>query len=300
MGGAALQVVPPIAVGRVREEGRVAMKSDADGRHQPERLRLWSDPSPPGVAAGRSRTGAPQSGRPDAGERLSPRSSRPGTDSPWPDEVFAAPSAGLRVALQSRTGVRIDCDPQRWHDAPGPADLALLARTRDPVLDIGCGPGRLVHALVAAGRTALGIDTSAAAVASTRRRGAPAVRASVFGPVPSAGLWATALLLDGNIGIGGDAANLLRRTAGLVVDDGLILVEVDAPTQVSEDVEVCVDHDGRMGSWFPWSRIAAGDVPALALSAGLTVDEVWQHSGRWFAALGTGPFGAPAQQEAAS
>jgi SAM-dependent methyltransferase len=206
-------------------------------------------------------------------------------ESPWPDEVFVTPPGALRVALQSRTGDRIDIDPQRWHDAPGPADLALLARTRGPVLDIGCGPGRLVHALVAAGRTALGIDVSAAAVASTRLRGAPAVHTSVFGPVPAAGRWGTALLLDGNIGIGGDAARLLRHTARLIAPEGLILVEVDSPSTVSEDVEVRVDLGGRAGSWFRWSRIGVGDLPVLARAAGLALDEVWQHSGRWFAAL---------------
>jgi SAM-dependent methyltransferase len=205
-------------------------------------------------------------------------------ESPWPDEVFATPTPP-GIALQSRAGNRIDLDPQRWHNAPCPADLALLARTRGTVLDIGCGPGRLVHALVLAGRVALGIDVSAAAVASARRRGAPAVRTSVFGPVPSAGQWGTALLLDGNIGIGGDAARLLRHTASLIAPAGLILVEVDSPSTVSEDVEVRVDLDGRVGSWFRWSRIAAGDMPALAQDAGLAVDEVWQHSGRWFAAL---------------
>lgn len=210
--------------------------------------------------------------------------------SPWPDEVFAA--AG-HVTLQSRAGGRIELDAGRWHAPPGPADLALLGRARGAVLDIGCGPGRLVHALVLAGRTALGIDVSAAAVASTRRRGAPAVHTSVFGPVPAAGRWGTALLLDGNIGIGGNACSLLRQTARLVAPDGLILVEVESPAAVSENVEVRVGS----GSWFPWSRIAAGDVPALANSAGLALDEVWEHSGRWFAALARGGL---ADSEAAS
>ncbi len=208
--------------------------------------------------------------------------------SPWPDELFAGPTGDGPITLRSRDGGRIAIDPRRWHAAPGAADLALLARARGPVLDIGCGPGRLVHALVLAGRVALGIDVSAAAVASTRRRGAPAVHTSVFGPVPSAGRWGTALLLDGNIGIGGDATTLLRHTAGLLAPDGLILVEVDSPAAVSEQVEVCVEHGAEPGSWFPWSTIAAGDIPRVAVAAGLVVEEAWQHTGRWFAALAAG------------
>jgi hypothetical protein len=138
---------------------------------------------------------------------------------------------------------------------------------------------------------------SAAAVATTRLRGAPAMHTSVFGLVPSAGEWGTALLLDGNIGIGGNARALLCQTARLVAPEGLILVEVDSPAATSEDIELRVDHGGRLGRWFPWSRIAAGDLPALALSAGLVLDELWQHSGRWFAQLTSAD---TSQEEAAS
>jgi SAM-dependent methyltransferase len=67
------------------------------------------------------------------------------------------------------------------------------------VLDVGCGPGRHIAALVGAGQIALGISVSAAAVMAARRRGAPARRVSILAPVPGAGWWMTALLLDGNI-----------------------------------------------------------------------------------------------------
>ena len=210
-------------------------------------------------------------------------------ESPWPDDLFTtAPEEGALI-LESRRGGRAAIDHRRWHDEPGPADLAVLERSRGAVLDIGCGPGRLVHALVQAGRVALGIDSSAAAVAVARRRGAPSVHASVFGAVPAAGQWGTALLIDGNIGIGGDARVLLLQTARLVLPDGLILVEVSPPATRSEDIEVRVDHgEGRVGRWFPWSRIAAGDLPAVARSAGLVLDDHWHHSGRWFAQLVAG------------
>ena len=47
----------------------------------------------------------------------------------------------------------------RWLAPVDAADRALLAHATGPVLDIGCGPGRHVAALVAAGVDALGLRT---------------------------------------------------------------------------------------------------------------------------------------------
>lgn len=67
----------------------------------------------------------------------------------------------------------------------------------------GAGARRLVEALARRGHTVLGIDVSPAAVISTARRGSHAHSGSVFAPVQDEGTWDTALLIDGNIGIGG-------------------------------------------------------------------------------------------------
>ena len=86
-----------------------------------------------------------------------------------------------------------------------------------PVLDVGCGPGRLVLGLAQRGTVALGVDPAPAAVALARSRGAPVLQRSVFDPLPGQGRWRTVLLADGNIGIGGDpepAAAPLRRAPG--------------------------------------------------------------------------------------
>jgi SAM-dependent methyltransferase len=176
-------------------------------------------------------------------------------------------------------------DHRRWHGELGGAERELLRSVRGAALDIGCGPGRIAAALVRSGRHALGIDTAPAAVAATRRRGAPAFRASVFDRIPGEGSWGSALLVDGNIGIGGDPVALLQRTGCLVSADGLILVEVGAPGSGSTDLEVRVEHDGRVGPWFPWSRLAVEDLAGAAGAAGLLVERTWAHSGRWFAHL---------------
>jgi hypothetical protein len=98
------------------------------------------------------------------------------------------------------------------------------SRCEPPVVDLGCGPGRLVSEPI--GRPALGIDMSAVAVAEPplgRPRTAPPDRRAVARRGPMG----TAVLLDTNIGIGGDVPALLRRCRELVGAGGLIICEVD-------------------------------------------------------------------------
>jgi SAM-dependent methyltransferase len=132
----------------------------------------------------------------------------------WPEAILSGPGdACLRVV---DTDESIHLPVQRWHGPVPGEEARLLDLVVSPVLDIGCGPGRHTAALIRAGHSALGIDTSASAVRAARRRGGPATCASVFGAVPRAGTWSTALLLDGNIGIGGDPVGLLRRVHELL------------------------------------------------------------------------------------
>ena len=98
----------------------------------------------------------------------------------------------------------------------------MLERVDGPVLDIGCGPARHALTLAEAGIVTLGIDISLPALAVARRRGAPVLHRSIFERVPGHGRWGTALLLDGNIGIGGAPDALLRRVAALLRVDGRV------------------------------------------------------------------------------
>jgi SAM-dependent methyltransferase len=127
---------------------------------------------------------------------------------------------------------------ERWCARADAVDLQVLAYCEGAVLDVGCGPGRLVAELAARGRPALGIDVSEAAVARTVRLGGQALHRSVFEPLPGEGRWGTALLVDGNIGIGGDPAALLRRTAELLAPGGLLIAETVAGADVDERVDV--------------------------------------------------------------
>jgi SAM-dependent methyltransferase len=206
---------------------------------------------------------------------------------PWLDDLFDGPPHAPRLRLIDAGGGAgvIPLPLARWHGRPGPEELAVLAKARSPVLDVGCGPGRHARALADAGQVVLGIDISEAAVRSARRRGAPAVRASIFGDVPGAGGWMTLLLLDGNIGIGGDALSLLRRCRDLLRPGGTVLTELDPPGVKPGRYHARVEHGGRRGPVFPWARLGLAELIDLAADSQFIVGEAWRAAGRWFAQL---------------
>lgn len=177
----------------------------------------------------------------------------------------------------------VDLPVGRWHGPADAADLALLGTVADPVLDVGCGPGRIVAALAGAGRLALGVDPSPAAVDMALRRRAPVLRRSVFGELPGEGRWGTVLLLDGNVGIGGDPVVLLRRSRALLRPGGQVVAEVGPPGSATGALTVRVEAFAGVSPWFPWARVAADAFAGLARDAGLRPGTGETVAGRWFA-----------------
>ncbi|MFI2733707.1 class I SAM-dependent methyltransferase [Streptomyces sp. NPDC018711] len=216
----------------------------------------------------------------------SPRSC--GASSPaWRADPYAvALRTGRGPLFLHRTdGWLLPLDVQRWCAGTDAADESVLARCHGAVLDIGCGPGRLVAALAERGRRALGIDVAPAAVSQTVRRGGTALCRSVFDPLPGEHRWDTALLMDGNIGIGGDPAALLERTSGLLAPGGRLLAEA-ASVEVDERYEVRLD-DGRgtFGPAFPWARVGHGALLRHAEATGWRAVRSWSVTGRHFTEL---------------
>lgn len=189
----------------------------------------------------------------------------------------------MTAVLRCADGAPIELDSHRWFAELDAVELDLLGSLPDPLLDIGCGPGRVGAALAASGRRVLGVDVDPEAVASAKARGGAALERSVFEPLPGEGRWGAAVLLDGNIGIGGDPAGLLARVHQLLRPGGEVVVEVLAPDEATLQLTVRVEAaGGRSGPWFPWARVGAGDFSALACRAGLRRAHAVCRGGRWF------------------
>jgi len=161
-------------------------------------------------------------------------------------------------------------------------EIAALADVVGPVLDVGSGPGRLVAALASRGVPALGIDVAPLALEFAARREAPTLSYSVFERVPGEGRWPTVLLFDGNIGIGGDPLDLLRRVRQLLRPDGVAIVELEAPGVASRQAIAQLDLGTGMTGWLPWARVGVDDIHDLAHEVGLLTTRTKMLGSRWF------------------
>jgi SAM-dependent methyltransferase len=183
-------------------------------------------------------------------------------------------------------GIQARMDVGRWADDADATDHALIRRGRGPVLDIGCGPGRMVKAAAARGRKVLGVDVSPVAVEIVRAAGLPVHLGSIFDPIPDEGAWCTALLLDGNIGIGGDPTALLTRCREVVRAAGEVIVETHEDHWRNRAYEGAVAGlDGTLSDTFPWAELGRAALGTHARAAGMRIARSWASSGRHFSRL---------------
>ena len=156
----------------------------------------------------------------------------------------------------ARGGVS-DLPVAQWlggHGADEPFDTAVIAMCDGPTIELGCGPARLVAGLVRRGVPALGVDQSATAVRLARRRGTPVLHGDVFGPLPGVGQWATVLLADGTVGLGGDPQRLLSVAAQLLRRGGRCLVEVDPRYFRPTEVELLLGDPTKAQEQLGWKH----------------------------------------------
>jgi SAM-dependent methyltransferase len=205
-----------------------------------------------------------------------------GALAPYESALRTAGALGLRTD----DGRVVELDVARWLARTDAVDDTVLRRCTGPVLDIGCGPGRFVLSLNGLGVAALGVDIAETAVALTRGQGLPALLRDVFCSLPGEGRWPTILLMDGNIGIGGDPGRLLQRVRALLAPGGRLLVEVHPDSWVLDLIDVRFTSSGEaVGPAFGWAHVGREPLLNYADAAGYDLTDSWSCGGRSFVAL---------------
>ena len=192
----------------------------------------------------------------------------------YEDALRGAPEGAGALHAVGDDGSRRRLPLGRWLGTPDAAEQTVLERAVGPVLDIGCGVGRHVVALRQQGVRAVGVEISPVATAIARERGAEVIQASAF-EHPTTSEWKTILLLDGNIGIGGDATRLLRRAAALLVPDGTVLVELEEPAGAPRAQRVRLEGARSASTWIPWHFVGCEEIDGLAAAADFEVVDRW-------------------------
>lgn len=199
-------------------------------------------------------------------------------------EVYSAALRGERCQVVGRAGT-VPLPVATWARPADLADRAVLAQCVGPTLDVGCGPGRMTEHLTRSGYAALGIDVVTEAVRQARSRGVAALLRDVFDHVPGEGRWASVLLADGNVGIGGDPRRLLARCAVLLEPGGRVVVDLAAPGSGIETRRLHLRIASAESEPFAWSTVAADRIGVVCAGLGLAVERVGHLEGRWFATL---------------
>lgn len=187
--------------------------------------------------------------------------------------------------LRADDGSVLELPAHRWFAPADDTEVRLLTRLTGPVLDVGCGPGRHLAVLAELGVDALGIDVSPGFLDVARRAGLDVLQRCVFAPLPEEGTWMGALLLDGNVGIGGDPHTLLTRLAEVLHPHGRLLVEL-APDDAADRTQlVRTEHGPAEGPWFPWTVVGPRRLAIAARATGWTVLEQHVVDDRHFALM---------------
>ena len=200
-------------------------------------------------------------------------------------DAGAAGSTPLDYHAVGDDGSRRRLPFERWLRRAAGEEEQLLEWAVGPVLDVGCGVGRHLVALGRRGLEATGVETSARAVQIARARGVDVIEGSIF-DAPERGGWGTALLLDGNIGIGGDPERLLARIAELLRPGGTVLVELEPPRSQTRMLRLRLEGPHDVSDWIPWAWVGTDAIGPLAAGVGLSLDDLWSTEHRWFARLG--------------
>ncbi|WP_018155126.1 class I SAM-dependent methyltransferase [Demetria terragena] len=204
------------------------------------------------------------------------------------DAVYTAALGGEDCQVTNVHGHSLPLPVAQWSRTATDSDIAVLSHCVGTTLDVGCGPGRMTEMLTGRGHIALGVDVVPAAVNLTMARGAMAMTCDVFGPVPGEGNWDTALLADGNVGIGGDPVALLGRLAELITPKGRIVADISPPGITVQRRRLWLETTTSRSRPFPWAEVGVDGIASVAGAAGLGVPQVYRVGARWFAVVRRG------------
>jgi SAM-dependent methyltransferase len=200
--------------------------------------------------------------------------------------AFDAAFMGSTVMMLGHDGSEKSLEVDRWASQASDDDHALIVdHCSGSTIDLGCGPGRLVHTLRERGLDSLGVDNSTEAVRLAQSRGIPVLHRDVFKPMPREGRWAHALLADGNVGIGGRPFSLLRRVRAMLATGGVLHVELEGPGVGVVHTWRQLRVDGYLGRRFAWAVVGVDAIADLARHAGFAHTDSLVHGGRHVAML---------------
>jgi SAM-dependent methyltransferase len=217
---------------------------------------------------------------------MSARATDLGDDDVSFSQLFTHALRGVPCQVLGLDGGPTELPVGDWTRTADAADDALLQHCRGTTLDVGCGPGRLAARLAEVGTPVLGIDVVHEAVLQTRARGVEAIHASVHDPLPDEGTWGTALLADGNVGIGGDPVALLERLRGVLAPTGRVVVELAPPGVDTSTRWAWLEAGGARSRPFRWSVVGVDGILDLARETRFAVTTRTPFgAGRWLAVL---------------
>jgi SAM-dependent methyltransferase len=154
----------------------------------------------------------------------------------------------------------------------------LSAVIEGPVLDLGCGAGRVALHLQQLGFAVTAVDNSPGAVEVCRRRGVVDVRLGDLNDPPDDHRWGAVLLLCGNLGLGGSwecNRTLLRRLSDLAAPNA-VLVGDSVNFRGEGDLRLRIRYGGAVTPWWRQRNVKATEVPALVDGTGWRVERQFE------------------------
>ena len=182
-----------------------------------------------------------------------------------------------------------------------------IQRARSPILDIGCGAGRVALYLQDSGHRVLAIDNSPLAVKVTKIRGVKATRVMSIDRIQTlSGPFSTIVLYRNNFGLFGGmtkARRLLAAMHRITTSDALIIAAAADPYTTRDPVHLSYHQRNRdrgrmagqirlriryrqfLGHWFDYLFASQNEVRCIVEKTGWSISGIVESQGPGFVAI---------------